>query len=79
MLSKGLAVTFGDTFSLSVGGPPDGAVPLRMKPTQRFICCFLLSSQSELNSSHRVLVKRFKEMIRSGGMQISLRALSFEP
>lgn len=78
MLSKGLAVTFGDTFSLSVGGLPDGAVPLRMKPTQRFICCFLLSSQSELNSSHRVLVKRFKEMIRVGHADFT-RALSFEP
>lgn len=66
MLDKGLVVTFGDTFSLSVGGSPCGAVPLRMKPAQRFICCFLLNSESGFDPLHRVLVKRFREMIKIG-------------
>ncbi len=71
MLSKGLVVTFGDTFSLSVGGPPEGAVPLRMKPAQRFVCCFLLDPQLGVDSSHRVLVRRFREMIRVGHADFS--------
>ncbi|MEI3376247.1 MAG: LysR family transcriptional regulator [Coriobacteriales bacterium] len=63
MVNKGLAVTFSDTFSLSVHNVMEGAVPVPLDPPQRFIVCFLVDPALGDSSPQRRYISRFKEML----------------
>lgn len=62
-VNDGRAVTFSDTFSLSVRNAMEGAVPVPLDPPQRFVVCFLVDPALGDSSPQRRYVSRFKEML----------------
>lgn len=64
LAGKGKAVTFSDTFSLSIRNPLEGSVVLRMQPTLKFLCCFLVNPSLGHSSPERTFIRMFQEMFR---------------
>lgn len=64
LAGKGKAVTFSDTFSLSIRNPLEGSVVLRMKPALKFLCCFLVNPSLSHSSPERAFIRMFQEMFR---------------
>lgn len=65
MVNTGRAVTFSDTFSLTMRNAMEDAIPMALWPPQRFVVCFLISPKLDDSSPQRRYASRFKEMFFS--------------
>lgn len=63
LVNEGRAVTFSDTFSLTVRNGMKNVVPVPLDPPQRFVICFLVDPALDDSSPQWRYVSRFKEML----------------
>lgn len=65
LVRTGKAITFRDSFSLSVQRPTEGARVFRMEPSPRFYVGFLFSRRLEKDAEEYAFARRFSLMLRN--------------